>query len=291
MPGSARRRRRRTEPQPATGQGVRARGDGLRLDCRRKPGRRHLCRHDAVQVLLERQNVDRAQPSVHDVDEQLPPVRAPERQRRSVSRRERERGSERLGRPTVDGKLQRAREGRLAGRKRVLEPVAVVHSHRLAGGDRQLLLPVRQQDADRGRRRQTSRGARVVRREDLVGREALQRVALGAPLSHADAVSVAVAADEEQGSRAGGRDVLLDGGRARRVRRRHERDGDSDGRESGESPSHAETLHEGSFQSVRTASILRTTFARRRSLGCHKSLDDIGGGRGFSHSEGSQEGE
>ena len=48
----------------------------------------------------------------------------------------------------------------------------------------------------------------VVGGEDLLVRVALERVALSAPLPHADAVPVAVAADEEERPGAGRRDVL-----------------------------------------------------------------------------------
>ena len=58
--------------------------------------------------------------------------------------------------------------------------------------------------------RLAERRAGVVGREDLVVRVALLRVALGAPLAHADAVPVAVAADEEERAGAGRRDVLRD---------------------------------------------------------------------------------
>jgi hypothetical protein len=129
--------------------------------------------------------------------------------------------------------------------------------------------PVREQDADRRRARLAGGRTGVVGGEDLVGRVALQGVTLRAPLPHAHAVPVPVAADEEERARAGRRDVLVDTVRPRRVRHRDERDGDDEGEKGGEGPGHAETLLEGSVRSVRTTSILRATFARRRSLGLH----------------------
>ena len=58
-----------------------------------------------------------------------------------------------------------------------------------------------------------------------VVREAVERVALGSPLSHPDTVAPAMAAEEKQRARAARRDVLLRG-RPRGTRRRHRQDDD-----------------------------------------------------------------
>ena len=218
---------------PPAREGVGARGDGLRLERRRKPGRGHLRRHDAVEVLLERQHVDRAELLARHVDEDPAPVAVAERERRPGRRRKRERRIESLLRPAVDRELELRSECRRAGGERVVDAVAVLDGDRLLRRDGQRLLPAREQDPDRCCGRLGERRARVVGREDLVVRVALLRVALGSPLTHPHAVPVAVTADEEEGSGLRRGDIVRTG-RGRRVRRRREQNRGDTGGEGGE---------------------------------------------------------
>src|SRR5262249_61684989 len=102
--------------------------------------------------------------------------------------RDRERGGARPRRPTVDRELQPRPEGRLARRQGVVDAVPVLDRERLLRRDRELLLPARQQDADRGRGRLAELRAGVVGVEDLLVPVPLLRVALRAPLTHAPPV-------------------------------------------------------------------------------------------------------
>ena len=71
---------------------VRACRDRLGLQRLGRPARRHLGRHDAVEVLLETDDVDRPQLPVDDVDEEPAAVGARERERRALARHERRSG-------------------------------------------------------------------------------------------------------------------------------------------------------------------------------------------------------
>jgi len=192
---------------------VGARGDGLRLERLGSPGRRHLARDDAAQVVLERDDVhDRESPGLREHAQSAPvaPVahgverRPGDRHRPAVARAQRdgadpparEHGARRVeqreaGRVFAhrDGARPRDRERRrpaLVGRRQA--------RRRARRRLRQLLLEqhAHLRDAARPERR-----ALVVVGEDLLVRPALQRVALRAVLAHAHAVAVAVAGERE----------------------------------------------------------------------------------------------
>ena len=181
------------EPRPRLqrGERVRACDDGLSAQRLGMPVVRHLPRDDAAQVAVERELVDHHQLAGVAVHDQRTAVRvAVEGQRR------------RSGLVAEwKAKLRHLARGEPL-RPRLQRPCLAARVHdaeRLARRDPDGGLPRREQHAHPSRRNDPQLGAAVVVSEDPLVPPARLRVAPGAVLAHADAVTPAAAVDHEQG--------------------------------------------------------------------------------------------
>src|SRR3954453_19603329 len=188
---------------------VRTCGDGLRLQRLDRPRRRHLRRHDALQVRLETDRVD----DLHDlaVGRDAHPAAIGD-----VRDEQRLRGRERVGRDEVGmaGERELRVQHDAPGMEREPRPGRADDRPRRGRLERDLL-PRGEEDAHRRDLRMAERGGGVVVGEDPVVRPAVLRVAVGAPLAQAEAVPPAVAADDDGGRRG----ARQDRARSRRAER------------------------------------------------------------------------
>ncbi len=196
---------------------VRPRRDRLRLERLLRPAEGHLVRDHALDVAVELYDVDHAHEAVHRVELERSPERRP------VQRQQPPRGgADDQGRAPADetvGALEA--EVRPDRDRALLElvrlPVRAADRERHRGRDRDGGATLGDEDLHRAQWRLPERRARVVVREDLVVRLPLERLAVGAPLAHADAVAPAASGHDEQRLTGGGRGL-------RRGRRGYERD-------------------------------------------------------------------
>jgi hypothetical protein len=175
-------------------EGVGAGGNSLRLIGRLVPALRHLPRDDAAQVAVERQQVDDHQTGGRALDDHVAAVR-------------REVDLQRLG-PRLKAKwrpqhLVPERELPVDddGPRRQVQLVAacVENDERRGRSDPNGVASPREEHAHRPRVPRLDRRLRVVVREDLAVAETVARVALGAPLAHADPVAPAATVEQEHG--------------------------------------------------------------------------------------------
>ena len=182
----------------AVRQRIRAGRDSLRLQRLYGPGARHLLRDDAREVLLESEAVDHTQLLTGDADLDLAPVGTVtvERERRAAGKEEDR--PDQLGRHAVDGDAQLGPQDDVAGRERIglAQQVTNPERHRRAHGHARPGLGDEHAHARDGCWPELGAGVEVG--EDLVVGPAVVRVAEGAVLAHADAVSPAAAAGDER---------------------------------------------------------------------------------------------
>ena len=196
----------------AGGNGIGASGDGLALERRQRPRRRHLARHDPAQVLLEaddihaldaRSGLDHPERAVPVLADKADPGRVVQAQRLRA-RVDLHRGDERLGEAT--GGL--VHELQVAARPTRLEPVgALRQGFRVAGGvlerhprrGAEVHGRARRQQHPlvhrAGKRRDVGAGEVVI--EDLDVAPAVLGIAERPVLRHADAVPPAVPGERE----------------------------------------------------------------------------------------------
>jgi hypothetical protein len=138
----------------------------LSLERLRAPRVRHLGRYDAVEVLLQSDDVDHSELAAHDVDLQRAAIRILELERRRA-RLEEQRPRQSAGRRrVVDLQLQRRRE-RVAARKHVVEGTRrVTHAEGLRRADPERLHAAREQYSYSRNRRCTDQSAREVVQDD-----------------------------------------------------------------------------------------------------------------------------
>ena len=179
-------------------QRIRAGRDRLGLQRLGRPRVRHLGPDDALQVRLEPDDVDRLELGPGGSDLDLAAIRAPELERRRA-RTEEERAGQRLRlRGRVHLQLQVRVEGRAPGGDVVRLSGCVRDGEVRCGGDRELRLPLREQDTHATNGRRADRRAGVVVGEDAAVAEPVLRVAVRAVLAHPDTVPPAVAAHSEE---------------------------------------------------------------------------------------------
>ena len=212
-------------PGPARGQCVRARDHGLCLQRLRMPRERHLRRDDAVQVLLEADHVDRPEFSVDDVDLDRAAIEMLQLQRRRAGLEEQGPRQRPCGRLPVDLQLQRRCQGVASGGDVVHGAGGVAHAKVGGRPEGERRHSARQQHAYLGDGRGAELRAGEIVQDDLCVTDTFLRVAVGAVLAHADAVTPAVSRDHERRRpRGGGR--LLHACRGRRTGAEQEDGGD-----------------------------------------------------------------
>ena len=207
---------------------VRPRRDRLGVERLSRPRRRHLGRDHAAHIVVEAHRVDgvdAARAIGAELERAAIRTQAGKAQRARTNRRQRRRERpDRLARRLVDdfqGPVRQRHD--VVGQIRV-QPLATDPS-----SPRERRRPAPQQDPNGLRRvRRAECGARVVVAEDLLIGPAVQRIAVGAVLTHPDPVAVPAPADVQRGRRItrgwGGRVGALGGvgmlGRGTRGQRR-----------------------------------------------------------------------
>jgi hypothetical protein len=182
---------------PPGRQGIRARRDGLGFQCLGRPRGRHLARNDAVQILLETDDVDHRQAGAVGVDDDIAPVGPvqPERARAGIESDGRDEGLVLAARrqPQVRSQRYRSRsdldaltgrirggEGRVRGDLHRRPPIAEEHTQGFL------------RDIPEGR-------PGIVVSKDAVERPAcLRREPVRTALAETDAVAGALAAEDER---------------------------------------------------------------------------------------------
>ena len=168
--------------------------------------RRRLRGDDPAKVGVERDAVDDRDASALAAERERPVVLAPVERERSARAVEDGEMSEGEARPVLPHREHQPRPDAVCpGGQFPRQPPAVGDDHPRGAADRDGGSSLREKDphphvADAAQLR-----ARVVVREDPPVLPAVQRVAVGAPLAHADAVAPAVTADDQRGSGTSGR--------------------------------------------------------------------------------------
>jgi len=183
------------------GEGVGARDDRLRGERLRRPAARHLGGNDTQEVRLEPDHVHHLERGAGRLHAQRAAVAAAAERERRRARREEQRSGQRLRLPARERDLQPRAERLRPGRELVVRAVAVDDGERRRRGDDRAPGAREQEHPHLLHRRRAELRARVVVRDDLVERPAVQRVAVCAVLRQADAVAPAVAGDEQHRQR------------------------------------------------------------------------------------------
>ncbi len=169
----------------------------LRLECGSRPRARHLGRDNALDVRLERHDVDRLQGRAGRGDLDATSVAlAAERERRSRGRNERERRRERNG-SSVDENLEIGPKGNDPSRQRIGRAVCIPNREGSGGGDSKGHRGRGEQDAHGRHRARLERRSWVVEAKDVGERAACLGLSPCAVLAQADTVAVPGASENE----------------------------------------------------------------------------------------------